>query len=849
MTWLSHLRRLVLIALFSAGLALGGGGAWAQNGADGPDYAAWAALADRVERVLETGRVADSVLDGLRSEVAVFRDRFTASQNDNTARIATVQGQIAALGPRPEDGSERPEIAERRQELEERLARLLVPVRLAEEAQSRASGIISEIDRVQRNRQTEELLELGPSPLNPLHWPETAQGLLRSLALSEQELRENLQAPDRLSELRGNLTGIVLAIAVALLLLIKGPGLVRRGVAALRRKVRRGGGLAGYFASLGLILLPLAGIVLISAALTSSGLLGPRWELLVATVPEWAVTLLGIRWLAEQCFSDDDDTALVQLQLGRRRRARAIANILALVAVADGMVKALTGLDAFSPAMQAVTSFPVLAITAVFLFQLGRLARMTPAAAADTPADSAAGGADGTDAEAAGFRLRMAALLGKAVMLASAAGLLAGAIGYMQLAERLVFGMTETLVTVGLVLFLYRLVEELFFVVTGRTAAEANSLWPVLAGWVLALGALPVVALIWGARAADLIELWGRFLEGFAIGTTRISPANFLTFAIIFVLGYMITRLIQGALRSSVLPKTSLDSGGRTAVVSGVGYIGIFLAAMIAITTAGIDLSGLAIVAGALSVGIGFGLQTIVSNFVSGIILLIERPIAEGDWIEVGGHQGYVRAISVRSTRIETFDRTDVIVPNADLVASTVTNYTRGNTVGRAVISVGVAYGTDTRKVERLLAEVAETHPIVMLSPPPTVLFMGFGADSLDFQIRCILRDVNWVMKVKSEIHHEIARRFAEEGIEIPFAQRDLWIRNPEALRGAPPATPAPQTGTETAPTTDTETATETEKPDTAPRRPEPEAPNAPDAPEAPDTGPAGHQPPGAAST
>lgn len=760
------------------------------------DLDKWEATATQGEAAVDDRNITDAALAELRSKISTFRAEFDTARGQNGDRIASLREQIKALGAAPaKEGdtveAEPSDVVNKRAALEQQLAAALGPVQVAEAAFRRADGLIGEIDSILRERQTNELLTKSVSPLNVALWPGAIVELGRAISDVRTEAITTAKAPRDKGEEAANTPLIIGAGLLGLLLVVRGRQWARKIVSTLRRRGARGLGVWRFVVSLLRIILPLAGLSLIVLVIVQAGIFGENINELLLIIPFAGAFLLGFRWVSERVFSADDEEALILLPAKQRRQARRYIYAITLCIVVDLFFSEM--LDNRSKNSDALTvlGFPITVLTAIFLFQLSRLLlafRSDPTTLESSPeaTDGAPEEDDSEDTVSApslGTMTRVVRGFGTAGLAVSVAAPLLHAAGYVKAADSLLGPFITTLILMGLVMVLQRLLADVYGVITGIGVQARDALMPIVFGMVLFLVSLPMLALVWGARLTDLTEAWGLFLRGFSLGETRISPTDFLAFAAIFVVGYFLTKLVQGALRSNVLPKTKLDIGGQNAIVSGIGYVGIFLAVLVAITGAGIDLSSFAIVAGALSVGIGFGLQNIVSNFVAGIILLIERPISEGDWIEVGGQMGYVRDISVRSTRIETFDRTDVIVPNADLVSGTVTNYTRGNTVGRVIIDVGVAYGSDTRQVEAILTEIAEAQPMVLVNPPPSVVFMGIGASTYDFQIRAILRDVNWMLSVKSDINHEIVRRMGDAGIEMAFPQQDIWLRNPEALK------------------------------------------------------------------
>ncbi len=303
-----------------------------------------------------------------------------------------------------------------------------------------------------------------------------------------------------------------------------------------------------------------------------------------------------------------------------------------------------------------------------------------------------------------------------------------------------------------------------------------------VATWLLFIWGL---LLVWRVPNPDVQMLVSKLTQGFSIGTIEIVPLKFLEAIAVFALMLSINGWFQRILDKTWLTAARIERGARESISTVSNYAGIGIAVVIALAVAGLDFSKLAIVAGALSVGIGFGLQNIVNNFVSGLILLFERPIKTGDWIVAGGVEGFVKKISIRSTEIESFDRADIIVPNSVLISDNLTNWVHKNRNGRLRIPIGVAYGTDTEKVKKLLLDVAHNQRDVIFGHPgmhdPKVLFLAFGDSSLNFELRFYVRDITSRLDIQSEVNFEIDKVFRENSIEIPFPQRDVHIH--DALR------------------------------------------------------------------
>jgi small-conductance mechanosensitive channel len=283
----------------------------------------------------------------------------------------------------------------------------------------------------------------------------------------------------------------------------------------------------------------------------------------------------------------------------------------------------------------------------------------------------------------------------------------------------------------------------------------------------------------------DKVESWlSRILNTtlVTINQTPITPASLIIFALIVLASVFVTRVFTRLVFDRLLKKLHIKEGVRYTLRRLTEYVCILVGIIIAFQFVGIDLSGLAVIFGLLSVGIGFGLQNVTANFVAGLVLLFERPIKIGDRITVGEVEGDVEEISLRATKIRTLNNISIIVPNSQFVTSNIVNWSYGDLRIRLDIDVGVSYGSDLEVVLASLKEVALENPKVLKEPEPDVLLRDFGESSWNMRLRLWIDNPQGHHGIRSDINCAIVRKFRDKGIEIPFPQRDLHVRSPLPL-------------------------------------------------------------------
>lgn len=308
--------------------------------------------------------------------------------------------------------------------------------------------------------------------------------------------------------------------------------------------------------------------------------------------------------------------------------------------------------------------------------------------------------------------------------------------------------------------------------------ADTVKRFSIIVNILIVLFALvPRILVIWGVYESIPVALDSIMKSGLNLGDVNISIGLLITAISVLYGSYILSTVIEMFLMSDTFEKDKLDQGTRLSIAQLIRYFLLFFGFLLAIATLGFNLTNFTIVLSALGVGIGFGLQGVVNNFVSGLILLFERPVREGDTIELQGDWSEIKKIGLRATRVMTFDQSDVIIPNSELVYNQVTNWTLSNRRRRLKMPVGVAYGSNVELVMKLLVDVAKNNEDLLKSYKPVVLFRSFGDSTLNFELRVLAKDALNSIQVESDILAEIDKVFRENNVEIAFPQLDLHVK------------------------------------------------------------------------
>jgi small-conductance mechanosensitive channel len=744
---------------------------------------------DQIEAALRRDDLSDATLVQHRSSIDPVRGELREIIGTLEHRLGDVDTRLKQIGDPPAAGAppEEPALAAERSRLHARRTALDGTLKQARLLMLRADDLSERITERRRALFTRELFGRTASAIDPGFWAEAAR-------LAPDTLRGVvLLGSGWLNYVRASASAWTIAAAGATLLALfvcAGLLLRRLELRPLLRKEAETRFTLSLFALLRLIRITLTAPALVAITvliLDAFGLMPPRimtigFGLAIAT----AIASFG-RGVAQALFAPQD--AGLRLFAIRDDTAQMVAahltwaaRVLGTIVFINIVQRAVVAPLALTVATSAIFAAAIGIILGHFLFRIGRA----------TSAEDEIGRAGWL--RAGGWLLAIGI----------AAALLTGFVGFAAfLAGRFLAALGAIGALYIVLVFIDALFTDVLTASTPRGRAVANffGMKPrsiELIGTLLSAAIRVLLVLVvllpllgpWGIFAADFFSVVREATFGLRIGDVTISLATIVGAFAILLIGTLVTRAVQRWLNMRFLPRTALDPSLQNSVSTIFGYVGVIAALALALVQLGVDFQKITLLAGALSIGIGFGLQSVVSNFVSGLILLAERPIRVGDIISVKGEEGRVLRIHVRATEIETGERASVIIPNSELITQVVTNRTHTDSFARVTVPVAVAYDSDMEKVRAILTEIATTHPQVMQSPAPTVFLTGFGDSGIKVELGCVVRNIRDGAGVKSDICFAVLERFRAEGIVMPYPQRNIRIEGMDSLEE--PAEPKP---------------------------------------------------------
>jgi potassium-dependent mechanosensitive channel len=748
-----------------------------------------------LERQVDASFSDTRALAELRAQAEPLLDRLRGVIGEQTPRLEGIKARLEQLGPRPDASKGQQEAAEltaQRDEQQKAQAETEGVLALARNHTVAVEQLVAKIADQRRALLARALLERSASVFSPVLWLDVVRALPGEIAAVQRLLSQ--AATHFMARMDGSrLTLLALAALLLAMAAIPGhrylrsfearPKLAADGEGPPRMMPgRRQRALAALRVTVIWAVVPVLASMALYNLIDAMNLLPDRLDGVVRALLFGIAFVAFAHGLADGILAPDDPGwRLVDVDDRTASKIAGLAKLFPAIIVTGKVVEAL------NQSIYAV--LPVSVASKAIVALIGGLAIVRTLRSLQTNSSE-----DQPEATSAVPTLHPAVRLGG--WAAAIAILTSVTFGYVALASFLQDQVIWLAIVGAVLLILVCLVDEYIGhgispdgamgrQVMSQVGLSKSSLKQIS---ILSNGFLRMVLFIaaslfalapWGLDQGDTLATFRAALFGFTVGGVTISFSNIILAIVLFFVGFTITKGIKSWLEKTYLPATKLDVGLRNSIATSIGYLGIIVATMMAFSTLGFSLDKFTIVAGALSVGIGFGLQSIVNNFVSGLILLWERPIRVGDWIVVGDEQGIVKKINVRSTQIETFDRASLIVPNAQFISGNVKNWMHNDRTARIVVPVGVGYGSDPDKVRKILTDVMRDNKDVLKEPPPRVYFMRLGDSSMEFELRCFA-DVDYVLPVKSELLFQVHKALTRARIDIPMPKR------PRELLSAP---------------------------------------------------------------